>query len=413
MTGFAKAPLCILAATLCTAANSASAGPLEDGRLAIIHTNESVLVDDRGRPRSRDFLTKLKEIGVHVIGRYYGRCLQPTYPYKLLVKGGSGRDSEATAILEAGFAIISFYQYKTSDDTAEDKFIRGLPEQYDPEQCEQTDYAKSHPVPHSGADEGALDAEAAAAQAHAVHQPSNTPIYFGMDFEYTKAEKPQLDKGVIAYFKAVREVLSKPENNYLVGAYGDGDMLTVLLGLDKQINSDPLIEFAWLSPSRGYPRTSEFTRSGRWHVLQSISDTKVIYPPAGACIDYAYDGDIQNKAAEYEYAGAWNRLGRYVPPLERTKAIYDQHGYICSISGVSLGAHPTSCADNRAADSCTDFCSARVVRLKPGESGPSSDVAIDAFGYANFAGHAPATALSRSLAVRPHFSLDPNKHTCD
>lgn len=407
------------------------AGPLEDGRLAIVHADQSVLVDDDDNRRPDDFLNKLREAGVLAIGRYYGRCRQTGFKHKLLVHGdvenagdsdgekARKRKSEAKAILDAGFAIISFYQYKTNDSNAGLKFTVGLPERHnlDPTECEQTDYAKTHPISRSATDEGALDASAAVAQAHAVGQRPNTPIYFGMDFDYEAVNKkyPSLGKGIVAYFKTVREILGKPENNYLIGAYGSGDMLQFLLGSDNSLNKERLIDFAWLSPSSGYSGTAKFTNSGRWHVLQSIFEVQNIYTLTSACVDYVHDGDIQNKQPGYEYAGAWNRSGRYVLPAERIQAIYDQHQFICAPRGVNPGVQLTSCRDHKAAaEPCSAaVCSARVVRVKPGESASSGAISIDTFGYGKFDGYAPASALSQKLTNRPHYSLDASKHDCN
>ena len=414
MATFMRAAAGFLVVALSSFANDAMGDALDSGRLAVIHTNQSVLVDDDGKPRSADFLKQLADAGIQMIGRYYARCLEPAMPKKLLVKGGMQRDSEAKAILNADFALVSFYQYKTRDDTALLKFTSGLPEEYDPATCEQTEYAKTYPVSRSAADEGALDAQAAVAQAHAVGQPANTPIYFGMDFSYAVGTNPMLDAGIIAYFKAIREELSKTANNYLVGAYGDGEMLSFLLGQNEKYKIEPLIDFTWVSPSRSYPGTPEFTHSGPWNVLHSISDSAVIYTPAGVCLDFAYDGDIQNNRAGFEYFGAWNVSGRAVMNAGRTEAIYDQHRYICDTRNVNPGAQLTSCRDNGAAPACdAGFCSARIVRVKPPNGEASANVPIDVFGYAKFDGYAPMSSLSPSLSVRPHWSTDPDKSTCE
>ena len=106
--------------------DGAVAAPFDDGRLAIIHADHSVLVNEAGRPRSGDFLKNLRETGVLVIGRYFGRCRQGGFAHKRIVDGGLERNSEANAILDAGLAIISFYQYKTNDTNAVRKFTAGL-----------------------------------------------------------------------------------------------------------------------------------------------------------------------------------------------------------------------------------------------------------------------------------------------
>lgn len=253
------------------------------------------------------------------------------------------------------------------------------------------------------------------AQAHAVNQPPDTPIYFGMDFEYADKKSPALDKGIIDYFRAVRKELEKPENRFLVGAYGSGKMLAFLLGQDPKSNSEKLIDFAWISPSAGYAGTPEFTRAGSWNVLQAISDSKVSFTPAGVCVDFEFDGDIQNKASSYDYAGAWNRSGRFVLPTDRTAAIYDRHGYICAPRDVKPGVLLGSCAAKKTPAKCDDakntgFCSARIVDIKPAANG---GYAIDSFGHGLFDGVAPSGALSLPLTNRPHYSKNPSKSTCE
>jgi hypothetical protein len=58
MTRLTNASLFLLATILCTNANYVAAGSLEDGRLAIIHADQSVLLDDNDRRRPTDFLKK-------------------------------------------------------------------------------------------------------------------------------------------------------------------------------------------------------------------------------------------------------------------------------------------------------------------------------------------------------------------
>lgn len=92
--------LTVLVSTIVVAFHSVEAAPDDvQGRLAIIHADHSVLVDDAGKSRPADFLDNLRSAGVLVIGRYFGRCKQGGFARKRVVDGGSSRDSEANAIL--------------------------------------------------------------------------------------------------------------------------------------------------------------------------------------------------------------------------------------------------------------------------------------------------------------------------
>src|SRR5262249_16293874 len=63
----------------------------------------------------RPFIASLNERGVKVIGRYYARCKQPEIPglgtKRLVDNDQGGAKREVDALLEAGFGIVSIYQY--------------------------------------------------------------------------------------------------------------------------------------------------------------------------------------------------------------------------------------------------------------------------------------------------------------
>lgn len=406
-TALAFAAVATLAAAVPT---GAAAGALEDGRTAIIHTSQSTIMENNGTPRT-ELLSNLEKAGVKVVGRYLGRCRQglpgKNLWRKLIKYGGAeGKEyQEAETILDAGFAIISIYQYNAFDDK---KFTRGLREKQR-ESCEDTDAAREianrkdpkNRISMSATDEGRLDAQAAVKQAHAMKQPPGTAIYFGVDYNFNTGNAAQV-KGVQDYFTEIREELRKQDNGYLVGAYGNGDVLGLLSKRDA--DNQALIDFAWISPSRSYRGTPEFHNGGKWNLLQSQPDNTIALTDTGQCFEFEYDANVQNKnAAPDQYAGAWNRAGRYTVPQAVTEAVYDQRRFVCNIKGVA--PEPTlgkcrsvpqrrTCGSN---DSCIDW----VVRVKPTGPVNGPQLSIDFHDYGRFEGSSPATSLSRSLTIKP------------
>lgn len=197
----------------------------------------------------------------------------------------------------------------------------------------------------------------------------------------------------------VKDVLKKPENDFLVGVYANGDVLGLLLG-------DGLVDLTWISPSASYGGTSAFHNSGSWHLAQSISDNKVVFSNGGQCVRFEYDGDIQNKSEsnDHPYVGAWNREGRYQVPRSRTVAVYDQRRFVCNIRGVVPEPTLTSCSGGGQPKTCDtkSSCFARIVRVKPGDiSSGGNDVQIDFHDYGKLGGRSVRTSLSRSLDTKP------------
>ena len=383
---------------------SAVAGALEDGRIAIVHASQSTIRDDQ--ENHRDVLTHLRESGVQVIGRYLARCRQGSKGNglwtKRIINGGAAKTDEADAILSAGLAIISVYQYKSGDNgVGLRKFTRGLGE-VRPADCEDTEAdkaisARPNPaerVSMSPTDEGMLDSQAAARQAHAIHQPANTPIYFGIDYDIDISDAAQ-KQGVLEYFRQVRAELKKPENRYLVGAYGNGDVLGLLM-------SETLVDFTWISPSASYGGTSRFHSGGKWNIFQSEPDNSVAYTNSGQCFEFEYDADIQNKNLANQNVGAWNRSGSYLIPQVRTNAVFDQRRFTCNIRNVIPEPSQSTCKGVPSPVTCGKAsCFARVVRIKPEQASSATDLVIDFHDYGTFGGHGFKGSLTRSLAIKP------------
>jgi hypothetical protein len=399
----------------CWAAPVAAAGPLEDGRLAIIHANQSTIIDSQENPRA-GLLKQLSDAGVLVIGRYLSRCREDEKGdsrwTKQIIHGGKTQTEEADAILNAGFRLISVYQYRSGDASSNHKdgptkFTRGLGQ--DPEgRCEITEASQQIKVSQSPADEGKLDSQAAVKQAHVISQPPNTVIYFAVDYNFDKRNEAE-KQGLLEYFRQVKTELQKPVNGYLVGAYGDGDALELLLG--KNDRGERLIDFAWISPSRSYSGNSAFFNEAPWHLAHAQPENTIGLTNLGGCFEYEYDGDIQNNSDEREYVGAWNRSGRYSVPKARTATIFTQRRFVCKIDGVAPGARQRTCQGPATNLPCTiQSCFAWFVRMEPSALGnPAGDVKIDFYDYGRFDGRARLTSLTRSLAKKPLWWNDPDR----
>jgi hypothetical protein len=383
-----------------------------DGRVAIIHTSTSTIIDNKGNARG-NILQQLRDMGVRIVGRYFARCRQGSQGGELwtkpIVHGGASPSKEADAILSAQFAILSIYQYWSGDVTGPKKFTIGLREKEN-NGCEVTEASDRIKISMSASDEGQLDAQAAVKQAHAIGQPAGTAIYFGVDFNFNKADRAQVS-GVLEYFRRVREELTKDKNRFLVGGYGNGDILSLLLGDND--TKEVLIDFAWLSTSASYAGTSRFHNSGRWHIAHAQSDNHVGFTRFGNCFDFEYDTDIQNKASFAEYVGAWNRLGRYLMPAVRTAIIYDQRRFICNIKGVVPGSIRRACGEAPIARQCSlSSCFARIVRLKPTQDFRApTEKDFDLRDYGTFDGRTSATNLTRSLDVKPLWWTDKDRRS--
>jgi len=178
---------------------------------------------------TRPYLSALKALGVRAIFRYYAQQAQPEVPQKQLTM------AEKDAILDAGFAIGSVYQYYSN-----------------------------MPV-NIHADRGRVDGETAIARAALFGQPRGSAIYFGVDFDWAPSETTKRDN-ILGYFSAVSGRVKQA--GYRVGVYGSG--ATCRLALDSGS-----ADLAWLVNSPGHTGAANFYNSGRWRLFQNGLDTKL------------------------------------------------------------------------------------------------------------------------------------------
>ncbi|HXX09045.1 MAG TPA: glycoside hydrolase domain-containing protein [Pseudolabrys sp.] len=192
---------------------------------------------------------------------------------------------EPTILIRNGLSIVSLYQYRNN---LPEKFLKGL---------EDTGSAKA---------EFAADAKAALDQARLVGQPEGSAIYFGVDFNVTRATVDS----VFEYFRAIGGTVG---NHYAIGVYGNGFVNRVL-------RQEKLVAYNWISASRAHEETVAFYNSGQWHLFQNQVDRRWF---GGKCSDgLDVDTNLQNPNAAS--IGAW---GAGEVDRTRNQKIFDQRRF--------------------------------------------------------------------------------------
>lgn len=110
------------------------------------------------------------------------------------------------------------------------------------------------------ASSGEANAKSAWEYAHRViGQPTETPIYFAVDFDASEAEA----KGAIRdYFAAIDDVFAAAGSLYKVGVYGSGLVCRYIKDDSK------LAEYSWLSMSTGWRGYRDYNSQLRWNLKQ-------------------------------------------------------------------------------------------------------------------------------------------------
>lgn len=164
-------------------------------------------------------LTCLQSQGMQFIGRYYSRTTQ--------IPGKKLTPAEAQLISLSGITIVAVYE---DGPTSAGYF---------------------------SASRGAADANGAAAQAVAVGQPSESAIYFTVDYDATASD---IAGNITAYFQAIVAAMA---GRYRVGVYGSGAVCQSIL-------TSGLASLAWLAQSTGWTGYSGFTS---WSIKQGREQT--------------------------------------------------------------------------------------------------------------------------------------------
>jgi hypothetical protein len=92
----------------------------------------------------------------------------------------------------------------------------------------------------------------------AIGQPSESAIYFSVDFDATS---PQRASNVLTYFEGVKRAFAEESGGVPVSASTD----RLVCGALKKRG---LIEFVWLPMSRGFAGTREALEAGEFHLAQ-------------------------------------------------------------------------------------------------------------------------------------------------
>lgn len=292
---------------------------------------------------TRPYLAKLKALGVRAIFRYYALQAQPEVPQKQLTL------AEKDAILDAGFAIGSVYQYYSN-----------VPE-------------------NIHAARGGIDGETALARATTFGQPKGSAIYFGVDFDWAPNDTVKRDN-IIAYFAAV-SALVKPAG-YRIGVYGSG--ATCRLALDSG-----RAELAWLVNSPGHAGAANFYNSGRWRIFQNGLDTKVA---GGIQVDTSL---ILPPQTDF---GQWGRPGiDYNLPVSLSNAVMSGRRFVAKKSAKLYAdrAMLTEMPNTR-------FGKGRTVRLVVID-GDMAQVDVNESGAAT--GWCRLSDLTADMSVRPDYYI--------
>lgn len=188
----------------------------------------------------------LRAAGIETVIRYYNFQNSHTFPEKRLTA------PEAGALCAAGLNLGVVFQQR-----------HNAPDEFSREKGLQAG-RKAHQI---GEDE--------------VGQPDGSAIYFAVDFD---ASKKEIQDRIRPYFEGVRDSLAAEGGGtarYRVGAYGSGLVAQTL-------RDAGLIEFMWLSMSRGFRGTRDAIDAGEFHLNQ--------LPPEATLLGLGVDFNVANPA---------------------------------------------------------------------------------------------------------------------
>ncbi|HEY6012293.1 MAG TPA: glycoside hydrolase domain-containing protein [Nitrospirota bacterium] len=259
--------------------HSAMGQPNDPGGIAIIDTPNN----------AAKVASKLSAQNVKVVVRFFARKPQPGLREKVMASDGNMIDGvrEPTILIRNGLSIVSLYQYRNN---LPEKFQKGL---------EDTSSAKA---------EVEADAKAALDQAKLVGQPEGSAIYFGVDFNVTRATV----NPVLEYFRAIGQSVG---GHYAIGVYGNGFVNRIL-------REEKLVAYNWISASRSHEETVAFYNSGQWHLFQNQVDRRWFGPSGKCSIGLDVDTNIQNPSVSS--IGAW---GAGEVDKSRNQKIFDQRRF--------------------------------------------------------------------------------------
>lgn len=306
--------------------------------------------------------SNLSAQNVKVVVRFFARKPQPGLREKVMASDGNMIDGvrEPTILIRNGLSIVSLYQYRNN---LPEKFSKGL---------EDTGSAKA---------EVAADVKAALDQAKLVGQPEGSAIYFGVDFNVSRASV----EPVLEYFRAIGRTVG---SHYAIGVYGNGFV-------NRTLREEKLVAYNWISASRSHEETVAFYNSGQWHLFQNQVDRRWFGPPGKCATGLDVDTNIQNP--KVSSIGAW---GQGEVDQSRNQKIFDQRRFAVrptpvvqqSADAAGGGGERQSCKpDGRVARNAN-------VRILA-QSGAWSGVDVDEDGVAD--GQVRTADLTSNLATMP------------
>jgi hypothetical protein len=259
--------------------NTAVGQPSDAGSIAIIDTPHN----------AAKVASKLSAQNVKVVVRFFARKTQSGLREKIMASDGNMIDGvrEPTVLIRNGLSIVSLYQYRNN---LPEKFLKGL---------EDTGSAKA---------EVAADAKAALDQAKLVGQPEGSAIYFGVDFNVTRA----VVDPVLEYFRVINQTVG---SRYAIGVYGNGFV-------NRMLRNEKLVAYNWISTSRSHEETVDFYNGGLWHLFQNQVDRRWFAAPGKCSNGLDVDTNIQNPRVPS--IGAW---GAGEVDASRNQKIFDQRRF--------------------------------------------------------------------------------------
>lgn len=296
---------------------------------------------------------KLAAQNVKVVVRFFARKPQPGLREKVMASDGNMIDGirEPTILIRNGLSIVSLYQYRNN---LPEKFQKGL---------EDTGSARAEAI---------ADAKAALDQAKLVGQPEGSAIYFGVDFNVTRATVDP----VLEHFRVIGQTVG---NHYAIGVYGNGFVNRIL-------RQEKLAAYNWISASRSHEETVAFYNSGQWHLFQNQVDRRWFGPPGKCTTGLDVDTNIQNPTASS--IGAW---GAGEVDRNRNQNIFDQRRFAIRATAVESGGGGSCKPDSRVPRNSN----VRVLA----QSGAWSGVDLDEDGIAD--GQVRTADLTSNLATMP------------
>jgi len=330
------------------------ASTLVPGHLAFGQPNDPAGVAIIDTPNNAaKVASKLAAQNVKVVVRFFARKPQPGLREKVMASDGNMIDGvrEPTILIRNGLSILSLYQYRNN---LPEKFVKGL---------EDTGSARA---------EVAADAKAALEQAKLVGQPEGSAIYFGVDFNVTRASVDP----VLEYFRVIGQTVG---SHYAIGVYGNGFV-------NRTLRQEKLVAYNWISASRSHEETVAFYNSGQWHLFQNQVDRRWFGTPGKCATGLDVDTNLQNPSVSG--IGAW---GAGEVDRGRNQKIFDQRRFAIRATPVESGGGGNCKLDSRVPKNAN-------VRILA-QSGVWSGVDIDEDGVAD--GQVRTSDLTSSLATMP------------